>query len=370
MDRIHPFFVILLISLFSICYCFPNLDWRPLLKSAYALFDRQIQHPFVQIYPMLRPGINLDTHFFNTAYRIFIPVSAHILHIKCHEVVYLQIILMPVFLYVLFLVLKKYGIDKPTSLILTFGFSLTYFTHAFVQLYPYFDSIAFLLLLIALLAENHYMRFCLLLCACLVDERALMELISIYLLSVTYRYENMELKLLLRKDKLKYLFIAVIVAYAGIRLWLRFGFDLHILWYRPAWQDPVEVVHALPQLLLACLITFKGFSIILVVAMVYYIRKKFISGLILGSLVFILLSYYLPTTADYTRGIAYHFFFILFVIFRFYKDVDATSRFRQLSALTAIACLFIPSYYIFNFQQLSMYIMHSFIYFYKSHMIL
>lgn len=359
---LHPALKIVGIAILSVLYCFPNIDWQPFLPSAYSLFNQQIDRPFEEIQSILFSMPTLDTHFKNTAFRLSLPLLGHITGWRCNTFIHIQLAMLPIFIFVLYRVMLMIMPERRNVWVWTAAFSFTYFTHAFIQLYPYFDAFAFLLLLSVLLVNNHCLRWLLLVIAFGVDERAIVASANIYLILYVVSGKNISLDAFI-KDKAKYSFMAAWGFVFLLRYLLRIMHDFSPEFSFSQW-NLMLFMRAIPDIFMTMMWTFKGFLLLpLIYAFTLWKNRDYINILLL--FVFPLVQIiYIPMTADFTRGVTYLFPYILLLLAVFSRENRSVGIYHKLSWIVLSLSIALPSYYIIRLNELHCKKMYSFFYFY------
>ena len=138
-----------------------------IVTKNWAVLNEQIEHPLT---PLLCPP---EEHYGQLAFRLLLPVMAHLLHLPLG----LFFILLPVCGWSFFVLLqrlcRKAGLDAWSGLLVALGLAATYAGKAFfVDVIGYFDGYCYLLLLLSLLTRNQALALLAFFGSLYVDERA------------------------------------------------------------------------------------------------------------------------------------------------------------------------------------------------------
>lgn len=142
----------------------------------YRAIEQQIDHPLT---PHSHPPVS---HEAKRAFRITVPLLAHLLGLRFVDTLVLQHLLGPVFLGALALLLYRLTDDRALAAIATLGWASTYPAKAFfVDLVGQHDGYAYLLLTLAMLSRRPWLIALWLVLAGFVDERALVATPVVFL---------------------------------------------------------------------------------------------------------------------------------------------------------------------------------------------
>ncbi|MFL0162828.1 hypothetical protein [Aquirufa salirivi] len=169
---------------FSLLY-FPKViqkrldnSWTSNEKYMIDFINRKIEHPLVAMV-----GKDSREHFAKRELRITPYLIGKAFHLNAIRLFYLQVLLLPLFLFLFFNLIRKLaGGDAPLAFWATASILFTYVGHSFVYDTLFYDSYAYLFLLIACYYYDRIWSVLALILAFFVDERSLFPALNLPLL--------------------------------------------------------------------------------------------------------------------------------------------------------------------------------------------
>jgi hypothetical protein len=181
----------------SLIFSFPALDifWEN-ISSSQAYFIRLnelIQNPLGDL--QTNTFIMTNSHTAKMHYRPFLPVMGYILHINALVIWAIQLLIAPLFYYVVFKTLIIKTTDATVSFLLTLTLALSFPGKVFANdVYGCFDGYPYFFLAVALFVSNNWSKSLFLLFACLCDERSFIGVVAIVLLQFINDKNEIKLK--------------------------------------------------------------------------------------------------------------------------------------------------------------------------------
>lgn len=351
-DKLSVFKIVIICSLITIIAFFPEIIQYRNNTNLYHSIDKEIDLPFKNesYYDLTAPSFNLHTE--KRKFRLFVPIIAHILHLDAKQMIWLQFLLLPIFLFVIYKVFFKITNDHITSSLLTFAFPFFYVAESYFLVIPFYDSYGYLLLALLFLTNSNLLRYIILVAVCFCDERAIISTLLVYLSLVLYKKTDFKLKNFIYSGETTTIFTLGWLTYLIIRFILTFYFGITI---------PISSSHGngLSVLLnnytvapLAVFLTFEGFWMLIIPAFIYLIySKKWLQLLITIGILFCFFAVNLMVY-DITRSFAYCYTFIFIALIILYKT-EQIKTLRNLAFFSLIGCLIIPTMMIYSQQSVS-----------------
>lgn len=335
---------------FSILY-FPKViqkrmdnSWTSNDKYMIDFVNRKIEHPLVAML-----GNDSREHYAKRELRITPYLIGKVFHLNAIRLFYLQVLLLPFFLFLFFnLVRRLSGGDAPIAFWSTACILFTYVGHSFVYDTLFYDSYAFVFLLIAFYYYDRVWSVLALVLAFFVDERSLFPALNISLLylfqtGIPLGKWSVILKDFLWKNKGTHYLLFSYFLYAIVRYYLYSNYHLNTPVGKHAGvQLGFAFLHGykLPYALFSAL---KWAIILPLIAMVYFVKHRiwtvacFYFGTYLAS--------FLAATAvdDVTRSLTFCFP-IIFVLFLLIHRLKEQENARILICLLFLANFLTPTY--------------------------
>lgn len=335
---------------FSLLY-FPKViekrmynSWTSNDKYLIEFVNSKIEHPLVAMV-----GKDSKEHFAKRELRITPYVIGKVFHLNAIRLFYLQVLLLPFFLFLLFnLVRKLAGGDAPMAFWATACMLFTYVGHSFVYDTLFYDSYAFVFLLVACFYYDRVWSILALILAFFVDERSLFPALNLPLLFLFQtgipqgKWTHVIRDFLLKNRATHYLLISYSL-YALIRFYLYTNFHLETpIGKQAGVQLGFAFLHGfkLPYALFSAL---KWAIFLPIFVFAYFIKHRIWTSawLYFG----IYLASFIAATAvdDVTRSLTFCFPIIL-VFFQIIHHVKEHESARVLIFLLFLANFFTPTY--------------------------
>ncbi|RXK47123.1 hypothetical protein [Aquirufa rosea] len=314
---------------FSILY-FPQVfqkkihtSWTNNERFMIDFVNRKIEHPFTPIIIQ-----NSREHYAKREVRIAPYVIGKVFHLNAIRLFYLQVFLLPFFLVMFFNLVKKLSNgDSPLAFWATVCILFTYVGHSFVYDTLFYDSFAYVFLLIACLYYDRKWSIIPLVFAFFVDERSLFPALIfplLYLFKSELYSGNVRsiLNDFLWKNKSTHSLLLSYSLYIIIRYYLYKQFQLETpVGQQAAVQIGFAFLHGykLPYALFSAL---KWANLLLLLTLIYLVKKKMWTVALYYFGIF--LACFLVATAvdDVTRSLTYCFplVFLFFQIIQYSKE--------------------------------------------------
>jgi hypothetical protein len=340
----------LALTLLSLFFTFPNYKVlkEPVstndtasIPSISQMVQRQVQNP-LYIVPDCK-GAQPEKRQF----RILMPVIGHLLHLNVKGLIAIQQIVGILFFIVIILLVSGISGDNVMALLTAAAFAFSYMGKAcFVDLWPFFDGIAYCLLALSMLYRKPLLIFLCVLAASFTDERALIAsaLIFLWWKMRSAASEDSINKSLFRPDWASSSVVIAWVAYFAIRVFLtkHYHFVTHHgsmagvdAAYKQTWKYLTFALLSGPKML--WLVIFLGIAALL-------IKRQYLFCLLL--LASIAISTGVSAAVyDVTKSISYIFPAIFIALWLLSKS-DSRQNLRYLFLVIVILCFLIPSFSI------------------------
>ncbi len=276
-----------------------------------------------------------------TEFRLTVPFFAKILNIKTkYGIYFLQVFAGLLFFYSLSRLLYGFTNDKSITFLIALAFGFIYPGYSFVsEMEGFFDSFAFLFLLIAMMDINIIFVMIALFLAFWTDERAIIAS-SLIVFWWQYQYHVKTGNNFLRPTTKAYAFMGLYGVYMFLRWYLvrHFGF---INQFGGIGLSALQ--GTINYLGIAFWQVFEGFWIFVGFAAYYlYKTRQYLPGVILVLLNFLLFSSSM-LVSDITKSMAYLFPTIIIAFF-IIKDVPEKKALKKLTVIVLFICFMYPSY--------------------------
>ena len=323
----NRFFQSLIIWLLMIITTFPEKNpfliektspnWKNSNPTSAEILQRQIEKP------------NLIIDDFGGAqagkrqFRLLIPMLGYLTNLDVTDFILIQALLGLVFIYYLIFVLSaQFKFSGYDSFLTTICLSQTYFIQSSIlDIWPFFDFIAYFAMTIILFSQNKLIIFILFLAAYFIDERALLGSIGVLLGSfVIENKDNIKLKNILNMKF--YIFVFSVLVYFLIRIILvrYFNFKTNT---GQLLRGKLAIFETWKWFKIAFVTTYKSFIFIIPVFLIYFEqqfkkpRNYFIYIIIISIFYIIIYSFLSLFVYDLTKSLTYLFplIFSLFILF-------------------------------------------------------
>lgn len=321
--------------LISLIFSFPALDiFFVNISSADAYFIRLnelIQNPLADL--QTNTTIMTNSHAAKMHYRPFLPVMGRILHVNSVVIWAIQLLLAPLFYYVVFKLVFKNTTDATVSFLLTLSLALSFPGKVFANdVYGCFDGYPYFFLAFALYVSNAWSKSLFLLFACLCDERSFIGVVAL----VVFQFINDNNKIKLKS----YIpILCVFILFLLIRLYLMMKIGSVMETSYIGLQTLSTNYSLLP---LAILTSVDGLWLIFFLFfLTMYLEKDWKMLLILPTLIaYIFMSCML---FDVTRSVSYCYLLGLVLFLKLYQT-EQKGYMRSVAWVVCISSFILPNY--------------------------
>jgi hypothetical protein len=315
--------------------------------SLHEFVERQIINPLTVVRSSDRQWrfyAYVDGNIVNRQFRLTMPVLGHFLSLNVDQLILLQVVIG--FFLIAFIILLTTSItgDKVMGILFALGFGFTYLGKAcFIDIRPYFDGVAYFLLLAAMFSKKPLLIGVSIFLAAFTDERAL---IASGLVFLWWRLQSKEgyqrLPDFLKFDSFSIAIIIAWIAYISARIILLRNF--HFTTHLPALSGPGSVLKYNYKIFAFGILTgIKWFWIFVLAGLLWLIKSGtyvFLFFFILN-LLFILLPAFLIT--DITKSVTYIFPAVFICLSLFVKSLESQNNLRYFSLIVVILCFLMVS---------------------------
>ncbi|MBK6831016.1 MAG: hypothetical protein IPG92_09900 [Flavobacteriales bacterium] len=325
--------------LFVVFWSFPSYDVALVLHEVDANWDAlflQAAEPFTDHYACARPAIaRVQARFPHGA---CIAVATALVDTVAGALV-LQFVLLVLFQALLLLVLRDLLGNKRWALAWAFAFSLILCGHVYTVDYGgLFDTLAFDLLLVAILLRRRAWMVIPLLLAYFTDERALIASPALLLLGLYEQDEHASIRTMLRGCR------------SGVARWTLISWGCYFLvrsclaHFAGLVTVPVDVLHYMRQNLVrwpyALYIGIEGFVVPFVIIVLHFLRKEWRAFALAMVLVFFTLNLVAMSVHDINRSMAYVLPLLLLIVRIAHARLDRTRIVQVLGWVILINLLY------------------------------
>jgi hypothetical protein len=141
LDQLKLYQLIIACTLITLLFYFPDFDQFKANDNLYLSINQEIQHPLLKESYFYKEAPSFNAHTENRRFRLFGPLTAHILHLSAKQMILLQFLLLPIFFLVVYKVFFKIGNDRIAASLLTLAFPFFYVAESFFWFIPIFDSL-------------------------------------------------------------------------------------------------------------------------------------------------------------------------------------------------------------------------------------
>lgn len=261
--------------------------------------------------------------------------------------VWLQFLLLPLFLLLIYKSFIKITNDHITASLITFAFPFYFIAEFFSWAMPIFDVYGYFLLALLFVVNNKFLRYIILVAVCFCDERALISSSIVYIALMLLDYKEISLKRIFSFNQHTIVFILGWTTYFIIRFILIKFCGVIV----PASTSiNVGLFFLLNNYKIASLgmfLLYEGFWVAIVLAFISVLFKKRWQEAIIvfGSLIFFMILNLIVFDVTRSLGYCYVFIFVAALIINRHEDVYMQ---RNIATLTLICCISIPTMYIYN----------------------
>lgn len=336
--RNYSIYLIIAASILTIIFYFP--DYSIARTNNFTQINQQIENPFV-------PYVGEDEHWMQRQYRIIIPSIAHLLGLDGYALWIIQMLMIIPFYGITYNVLKQISGDESVSTFLTIALAFGYVGKSFFVVHPYYDAIAYIILIMSINTTRSYLVFLFVVTAGFIDERAILATVIVFVWHSVPLAGNQHslIAQLFKFNNTKWAVVLGWMTYLTGRIWLsnqfgfstQFGQDSGVEW--SIFNDNLNFIP------FAALLALEGFWIIVLVLAANLYTEDKSSILIMAILLLIILAPML-FVIDMSRSAAYAFL-IPFLLIKINQHVELRLL-RQLSLYCLMASFLIPTYIIFG----------------------
>ncbi|MES2387370.1 MAG: hypothetical protein V4543_05180 [Bacteroidota bacterium] len=317
--------------LLSLCIAFPPVE---LLPYHYPFFDTQIDNPLTPVH-----GLDPTSHESKRAFRLTMPVIAHVLHLHQNGAYIIDLIFSYALLYVLGLVLLRLLKDPLPALLATCCFALSYVHQSPMHFaYLWFDGYSFFFLSLCLLLRNSYFFFPAGIAALYCDERCYIGMAFIFYWAVSDYLDGDKLF----KKKI-YMPVLTVILAVLLRFWLGKQFGLSIATGEKAYLGFNTFFQGLEMLPISVFGALKMLTVILVLAVYHMLLNRwYLRTAMFGAL----LALALMSTAvvlDSTRSLTHVYPAIFPALAVLHRQLSRTNFVNLLKVCLLVAFL-LPTY--------------------------
>lgn len=277
-------------------------------------------------------------------FRLTVPILAFVFHLNDYSILAIEWLVNILFLYFCILLFENISNDRSIALLGAIGLTFIYNGHAgFTDNNAWFDIVAYLFLLLAMLYSNVFLIFIFTFLASWTDERAVVASLLIFLWWKFNEIKAIDFSFAsyFKFEKKSSAVILALLFYGGGRYLLTMYFGLQT----PAKGIGLEVLmNATDALGLGLWSALEGFWLLLIVCYIFLFRqKKYVVALSI-SLVIAVIMLIAYSVEDITKSAGYMFpviFIAVAILFETISKIDL----RRLLLLCAIVCFLFPSYY-------------------------
>ncbi len=301
-------------------------------------FHQQREHPFTAL------NFNEASNAAKRTFRLTVPILAFAFHLNDYAIIVFEWLVNILLIYFSLLLFEKITKDKTLALFGTIGFTFIYIGHSgFTDNNAWFDVVAYLFLLLAMLYSNIFLIFIFTFLAAWTDERAV---VASFLIFLWWKFNEIKtndfsFSSFFKLEKKSSTVLFALICYSIIRFLLSKVFDLHT----PDKGIGVEVlmnsIHAFPLGLFSAL---EGFWLLLIVCFVVLLKQKKYSVILsLAAMMFVLLLIAF-SVEDITRSAGY-MFPVIFISIAVLVEKISQIEMRKILFVCALVCFLFPSYY-------------------------
>lgn len=262
--------------------------------------ELQIAHP-------LTPQTHdISSHSSKVAYRLLVPVFAHILGLSLNQVVVLQHIFIIFFLIFTYQYGLKISNDKVIASLLTICFASTYPSLSFLyDRVPYFDSYGYLLMVILLLIDNQYFKYLILFLGFWVDERFV--LCSSYFVLGELFFKDFKEK----KSPSIIIYLCIYSTYFAVRYYLKYSYGLNLPLGNEADISFSLIKSNISNFPLSFVSGIEFLYFIIFISFLFFVKREKYSSSFIILILFIITHFSSFCVLDVTRSISYNFILLL-----------------------------------------------------------
>ncbi|TSA50098.1 MAG: hypothetical protein D4R43_02895 [Sphingobacteriales bacterium] len=332
---------LLALTFLSLCFASPQFSGYEKTFNeikGWQAFHQQREHPFTPL------NFNEASNAAKRTFRLTVPILAFAFHLNDYAIIALEWLVNILLIYFSLLLFEKITKDKTLALFGTIAFTFIYIGHSgFTDNNAWFDVVAYLFLLLAMLYSNIFLIFTFTFLAGWTDERAVVASLLIFLWWKfnEIKTNDFSFSSFFTFEKKSNAVLLALLCYSVIRFLVSIFFDLHT----PDKGIGLEVIlnsfRAIPLGLFASL---EGFWLLLVVCFIFLFKqKKYSITLSLLAMMFatLLIAF---SVEDITRSAGY-LFPVIFISNSILNEKISQNELRKFLFACALVCFLFPSYY-------------------------
>ncbi len=332
---------VLALTFLSLCFASPQFSgYEKTFKEVkgWQAFNQQKEHPFTPL------DFNGASNAAKRTFRLTVPLLAYVLHLNDYAILVIEWLVNILFLYFSILLIERITNDRTLALLGTIGLTFIYNGHAgFTDNNAWFDIVAYLFLLLAMLYSNVLLIFTFTFLASWTDERAVFtsQLIFLWWKFNEVKTTDFSFASFFRVEKKSSAVLLAVLFYALGRYLLYEYFNLHTSNKNIGLEVLMNATDAMGLGLWSAL---EGFWLLLILCFIHLLKqRKYAVVLSMGAMmvVIMLIAY---SVEDITKSAGY-MFPVIFISVAILFEKNSINDLRKLLLLCAGVCFIFPSYY-------------------------
>ncbi len=301
------------------------------VADKYEALKKQIDHPFLPVY------YGPASHESKMAFRLTIPVFAHVMHLNILGIYIIQFILGVISIYLFLLLILSITQNRELSVLLTIAFATSYSgTSAFIDVWGFLDSYVFFFFLLIAYFNNPLLTGIVLLFSYFTDERAVFGSLLFPIWFYLFKRENNPFSPVRNIAAMG----VALLTYGILRILLIQYFGLHM---GTGTIGPVAFLQNFNNIGLGILEGMKGFWIfIFLAAIILYMNKQKWVALLYASACMLIFTVSLMVW-DNTRSFSYMILSIPLSIMAFHTYIKPNTVYK-FALLVTILNILTPLY--------------------------
>lgn len=281
-------------------------------------------------------------------FRLTMPVIGHFLHLNVLGLIILQQLVGILFFGLLILLISNITGDRVIGILMTTGLAFTYLGKAsFVDLWPWFDGVAYCLLAAAMYSRKPVLISLFILLAAFTDERALVAsaLVFFWWKLQNQKESKMSLSTIVMPDLQSFAVVIAWIVYFSIRIFLtkRYGFLTHS-GYMTGAGAAFKITYK--YFTFGVLSGIEWFWIYILAGIVLLLKQKnYMTTFLLISMLGVILLIAFDVF-DVTKSTTYVFPAIFICLYLFIKNGETIKNLRYFAIIVMILCFLLPSFNI------------------------
>jgi hypothetical protein len=323
--------------LLSLFFAFPSYQTylSGKLESKWSAISEQIKDPF-------SPKEYSDmSHNSKLAFRLTVPVIAHVLHVDRIGCFVIQAICFIILFYTLLSLAYSVTQDKITSLLILGGIAFMFVGNVLVSdLRAIFDVVAFCFMALTMLSRNFFFILGYALLAYFTDERAL---VASGLIFIWFIIRDLPLTSFTLQDLMKLKSPAIAVVFSWLLYFLLRWSLGHYFGLKTSDGGTNMLSKQLNNILFGAWTGLEGFWVIVGLGCILLYLKRYYLLLLVISGAMLVVMYVAYSVIDITRSFAY-IFPVIFIFLQVLAKLENREAIRKYALITFLICLF-PTYY-------------------------